>query len=294
MNGTLRICFLLRDDIAGSARRRAEVHACREAKAPGLSFRTGDADAGTASAAGSGAEEPELYVTDSGRICQEMARQGIPAIGYLHDGNRDEVFPGAMYIVENPQEIDADSWMKIYQRLTGRPWTIARTPRLVIREMVPEDLDALYVLYGDPEARRFLDPPQEDRAEEAKILQAYIDKVYGFYGYGMWAVCKRTDGEMIGRAGFAPYEGNGQAPELGYLIRADLRRQGYAAEAVGAVLHFAKESLGFVRVGAHTVKGNAASIALLRKLGFKEVDAAAAGNLLYFGKELDHYGDGTQ
>ena len=291
MNERLNICFLLEEGIAENPARGEEILACIKAGLPGVSFRAeyaADGPEGVERAAGENPSAPRLYVTDSGRIYRELVRLGQPAVGYLHAGSGGETFPGAKYLVETPQEVDADSWVKIRQRLTGEPWTIAVTDRLLIREMVAEDLDSLYELYKDPEARKFLEPPQEDREEEAQILCAYIEKVYGMFGYGMWAVCLGSTGEMIGRVGFAPYEGDARCAELGYLIRADLRGQGLASEAAAAALRFAREDIGFSRVGAHTSADNAASVALLRKLGFKEVDAGAPGNLLYFLKELDH------
>lgn len=254
-----------------------------------------------------GRNNPALYVTDIGQMYRALKEQGLPVVGYLHGENSPEDFSGAMYLIEDPQEVDEDSWIKIYQRLTGQPWTIALTQRLLIREMTPEDLDALYELYDDAEARRFLGTLSGNRAQEAEILKSYIEKIYGLYGYGMWAVCDGKSGELIGRAGLSPYEGNGKAQELGYLIRGDRRRQGLAAEAVSAVLTFAKESIGLETIGARTAPDNAASIALLQKLGFErkellcgssanrfgageirtaEVDDSAEPGILYFEKIL--------
>ena len=296
MNESLSIHFLLKENIAEESVRAEEIRACMQTGRPGLCFLAecvGDNAESVERAVGEEGDTPCLYVTDSGRIYRELVRLARPAVGYLHGGNQGETFPGAGFLVEDPQEIDADSWEKIRQRLIGEPWTIAVTEHLLIREMVPEDLDSLYVLYEDPQARKFLDPPGENREEEARILRAYIEKVYHLFGYGMWAVCCRSTGEMIGRVGFAPCE-SGQTAELGYLIRADLRGQGLAAEAAAAALRFAGGDIGFSKAGAHTSADNAASIALLRKLGFKEVDDAASGNLLYFEKELDHCRDEAQ
>ncbi len=170
-----------------------------------------------------------LYLADSAEGYRELRAAGCPAAVYLHDGNKGEAFPGADYLLEQPEEVDTDSYVKIWQRLTGRPWIIAVTERLVIREETPEDLDGRYLLY-DETARRFLEPPSDDREKERDILCAYIRKVYGFCGFGMWGIFDRTSGEMIGRIGFEPYQGAGSAVDFGYLIRKDRRGEGLALQ----------------------------------------------------------------
>lgn len=238
-----------------------------------------------------------LFLADSALLFQKLSRQGLCCVGYLHDGNRDVQLEKAPYLIEQPQEVDFDSYEKIWQRLSHLPWTIAVTERLVIREMVAEDLEDLYLLYEDPEARKFLEPPSADREKEAAILASYIEKVYPFYGCGMWAVCDREDGRMIGRVGFEPYRGAGEAVDFGYLIRRDLRGRGLALEACRAALAFAGESLGMTRIGLHTDSRNLASLALAERLGFSEekeegeqnmpvVDGSQKAGIRYFVKDL--------
>ena len=209
-----------------------------------------------------------LYLTDASKICCALQRRGFLTAGYLHAGNSGESFTGVPYILMQPQEVDADSYVKIYQRLAGIPWTITVTERLEIREMGPDDLDSLYKLY-DGTACRFLEPPSEDRDKERDILKAYAEKVYGFYGYGMWGMYDRGSGELIGRIGFAPCERGDEGPEFGYLVRADYRNQGLGTEAGRAVLDFARDELGMTKVLLYTEKANTASEALAERLGFQ-------------------------
>ena len=262
MNEPPMICFLLDGQRDCPGRRRDIAALCDKFPQEGIQYTivNGPVTGGTL---------PDgLILADSGAVLHRLKDAGIPAAGYLHEGSRGEDFTGAAYLIQEPQDIDSDSFLKIYQRLTGQPWTIALTERLWIREQTSDDLDGLYELYDDPAAKRFLEPLCPDRAEEAQILKAYVEKVYGLLGYGMWAVCGRESGELIGRMGFAPYSRAKGAAEFGYLIRADLRRQGLAAEAAGAVLAFADRELGFPVIGAQTASDNTASTALLRRMGF--------------------------
>ena len=220
-----------------------------------------------------------LYLADSAALFQMLRSCGLPAAGYLHAGRNGESFQGAAYLVERPQDIDRDSYQKIYERAAGLPWTIAETARCLIREMTVDDVESLYPLYEDEQARRFLKPLCPDHDKEREIVKAYIDKVYGLFGYGMWVVIRKSDGALIGRVGFET--GRKKEAPLGYLFRKDCRRQGYAFEACDAVMRFAREELGFTGedaaplLTAYVEEENTASRRLLSRLGFMQAAEGA-------------------
>ena len=226
-----------------------------------------------------------LYLADSAALFQMLRSCGLPAAGYLHAGRNGESFQGAAYLVERPQDIDRDSYQKIYERAAGLPWTIAETARCLIREMTVDDVESLYPLYEDEQARRFLKPLCPDHDKEREIVKAYIDKVYGLFGYGMWVVIRKSDGALIGRVGFET--GRKKEAPLGYLFRKDCRRQGYAFEVCDAVMRFAREELGFTGedaaplLTAYAEEENTASRRLLSRLGFMQaaVDSCAASQI---------------
>ena len=143
-----------------------------------------------------------LFIADSARLLRQLADAGAAFCAYSHGGNSGEDLSAAEYILMEPQWVDEDSLVKIWQRQRNIPWTILETERCVVREFVPEDTDALYDLY-DEEARRFLEPPSGNRSLEREILTSYIRRVYRLCGYGHWAVICKNTGELIGRMGFA-------------------------------------------------------------------------------------------
>ena len=220
-----------------------------------------------------------LYLADSTALFQTLRSLGLPAAGYLHAGRSGETLKGAAYLVERPQDIDRDSYQKIYERAAGLPWTIAETARCLIREMTVDDVESLYPLYEDEQARRFLKPLCPDHDKEREIVKAYIEKVYGLFGYGMWVVIRKSDGALIGRAGFEV--GRKKEAALGYLFRKDCRRQGYAFEACDAVMRFARDELGFTGedaaplLTAYVEEENTASRRLLSRLGFMQAAEGA-------------------
>ena len=278
-----RICFLCRPAKGPADPAGAELEAARTGLA-GMGFscriiRTGSP--GQAAAAVRDMEET-LFVTDSGEILAALREQGKNAAGYLHSGNPGEAFPGADYLIQEPRWIDADSWNKIYQRLSGYPWFILVTDRCLVREFVPEDLDAIYDLY-DEEALRWLQPPSEDRAREQEILKAYISRIYGLYGYGHWAILYKETGQLIGRTGFsAPTAADslGEDACFGYLTAGPFRRQGLTLEVCRALLGYGFTMLGFETVSAGADRENTASLAMLERLGFR-ARAERQGQIFY-------------
>lgn len=274
--GLMRLIFLLAGNgISGDRERNGKNAGREEPVIPKLEIRTFCCESEehlqqVLGAVTQTAKERErtLFLADAGWIYQKLRQEGCYAAGYMHEGNRTERFSGASYVVEEPKEIDLDSYEKIWQRASGRPWCIAKTPRLFLREMVPGDLESLYLLYEDEEARRFLEPLSEDHGKEAELLDAYIERMYPFYGFGMWAVCRRSDGLLIGRAGLSPCRQGESAVELGYLIRKDMRGQGFAREAGEAILDFARRELGQTQVDLYTDSANEASQKTAKALGF--------------------------
>ena len=122
-------------------------------------------------------EYDALYIADSERLLRQLQDLGAASCGYSHSGNGGQAPKRADYILMEPQWVDRDSLVKIWQRQRRLPWTILETARCVVREFVPEDLEAIRALY-DEEAERFLEAPSEDTEKERKILEAYIDRVY--------------------------------------------------------------------------------------------------------------------
>ena len=216
--------------------------------------------------------------------------RNIAVAAYANPLFPGQTFSGCTMVIEGFEEVDADFLVRIFERFHHIPWTIAATNRCVIREFCMEDLDALIDLYDQPGVTYQLDAkgqrqpgyiePLFAREEEAEYQQAYITHMYGYYGYGMWLVFDRATGTLIGRAGLEHRDFDEQTElEMGYVIAPAWQGQGIATEICSAIIKFAKEELDFPRLNALTDAKNAASIALLEKLGFVYTeDSDAAGS----------------
>ena len=84
--------------------------------------------------------------------------------------------------------------------------------------------------------------------------------------YAMWMI-ELLDGTHIGDLCFKGLGANGTT-EIGYGISEDYQGQGYATEAVDAVVAWALQKPGVTRVEAETEPDNRASRRVLEKCGF--------------------------
>lgn len=124
---------------------------------------------------------------------------------------------------------------------------ILETSRLLLRELVPQDADALEKVLGDPVAMQYY-PAAFDR----KGVEAWIEKNIVRYkrdGHSLWAMLLKDTGELIGDCGCAMQEVEGRDEvEIGYHVRRDLWGSGYATEAAQACIEYAFHKLGAKRV----------------------------------------------
>jgi RimJ/RimL family protein N-acetyltransferase len=98
--------------------------------------------------------------------------------------------------------------------------------------------------------------------------------------FGTYQVVRRADGNVIGDVGFmGPPDATG-AVHVGCAITEDARCQGYATEALTAVLEWAREQSGLTCVLADTTRSNVASQRLLERAGLHRV--GEDGELIYY------------
>jgi RimJ/RimL family protein N-acetyltransferase len=98
--------------------------------------------------------------------------------------------------------------------------------------------------------------------------------------FGTYQVVRRADGHVIGDVGFmGPPDATG-AVHVGCAITKDARGQGYATEALLAVLDWARTQSGLTCVLADTTRSNVASQRLLERAGLHRV--GEDGELIYY------------
>ena len=149
---------------------------------------------------------------------------------------------------------------------------VAFTPRLYIRAFNLCDEAALFDILGDRDTMKYVEPPF-DRKRTAEWLKGFCMAEGNAY-----AVEHRESGKLVGYVMCKP--AGADRRELGWIFRRDCLRQGYAFEAVSAVIDHVFTELGVFEVTASAVECNEASIALMRKLGMKFTGSEKEGQTL--------------
>ena len=222
-----------------------------------------------------------LYLTDDAGTARGLREAGEAVLIYLHPGNRDQDFSGFLFAVEDPEDLEPEYIERAYRRLKGLPWNILRTARCLIRETIPEDVESFYQIYSHPAITEYMEGLYPEVEEERQYVRDYIEKVYTFFGFGVWTVIERETGAVIGRAGFSYREGFDE-PELGFIIGVPWQRRGYAEEVCRAVLAYGWSALEFRQVQALVEPENIPSVRLCEKLGFRKDENVNVGEKEYY------------
>ena len=208
----------------------------------------------------------DFCITDIPEFCRMAAIEQIPSLLFLHEGNKNAPMQQIPYAAMDFEGIDYAYLRDIYKRFFHIPWTILETERCVLREMTPEDLDALYEVYADPEISRYTENLYEDREQELAYIEDYIEHVYRFCGLGIWVIVEKQMNRLIGRSGLAFRDGD-DTPEIGFIIGKEYQRKGYAYEVCRAILKYCKD-LDMKTIRVVYQRENLASVELCKKLGF--------------------------
>ncbi|WYL93073.1 MAG: GNAT family N-acetyltransferase [Gloeotrichia echinulata IR180] len=91
-------------------------------------------------------------------------------------------------------------------------------------------------------------------------------------GWGVWLMIHNEDYTLIGDLGFGGKPDQQGSVEIGYEVLPKYRDQGYAFEAVQALVNFAFTQPELKRIIAHCPENIPASIRILEKLGMQHLE----------------------
>lgn len=142
------------------------------------------------------------------------------------------------------------------------------TSRLVLRKLRPEDARVYYERLGSSEAvtRYMLWNPHRDISESV----ASIEKALRRYAEGRcyrWGIALGSDDSIIGVMELLRFDEDAGTCSFAYMLAEEFWGQGYAAEALAAALDFAFMEMEVSAVEADHMAENAASGAVMRKVG---------------------------
>jgi ribosomal-protein-alanine N-acetyltransferase len=137
------------------------------------------------------------------------------------------------------------------------------TPRLRLRRATIDDLNDLHGLLGNPTAMRYWSTPPHDSLEHTRT---WLDQMIASPPDSSDDFIVEHRGRVIGKAGCW------RLPEIGFIFHPDYWGQGLASEALTAVIERVFDTFPIPAIRADVDPRNAASLRLLSRLGFREVD----------------------
>lgn len=145
------------------------------------------------------------------------------------------------------------------------------TERLLLRELTHDDYDALYAVLADSDIMAHY-PYTFDEARVRRWIARNMER-YEQDGFGLWAVVLKETGAVIGDCGITMQNIHGaMLPEIGYHIRRDAQRKGYASEAAAACIRYAFENFDFPAVYSYMKYTNIPSQRTAMKNGMTFVE----------------------
>jgi len=168
------------------------------------------------------------------------------------------------------------------------------TDRLALQHLTLDDAGLMLAIWNDPAFMRHVgDRGIRTMADAEEAMRQGILRLYEDYGYGPFRVALRETGQPIGISGLFRRDCF-DVPDIGYATLPEFCGHGYAYEAACAVIDNAAAGLGLGRLVAIISPENAASIALIRKLGFDFERMCrmpdAGDDVAVYGKSLNNNG----
>jgi RimJ/RimL family protein N-acetyltransferase len=138
--------------------------------------------------------------------------------------------------------------------------------RILLRRPQADDMITVYEKWAsDPEVTKYLAWATHQKPEDADVLLYMSDTMWDEYGCGPLIIELRDSGEIIGSAGllFDGADGVG----VGYVLRKEYQRKGYASEALGLSIEIARKR-GVDRLVAGIHPTNIPSRKVAKRNGF--------------------------
>lgn len=148
---------------------------------------------------------------------------------------------------------------------------VLATARLVLCQIAPEDLDDHMRLLNTPAVMEHLGGVQPREVIAAKHTAAR--EGFARDGFGFMLMIEQASGEIVGHCGLRrvahPLAPNREDHEIGWIVREDRWRLGFAYEAMYAVIDWAFGPVGAPHLVALTSNANIGSRRLMEKLGMQ-------------------------
>lgn len=164
---------------------------------------------------------------------------------------------------------------------------VLHTPRLFLRNLIPEDLEVLYDYRNNEGCARYQHWENTSKEYLREWIERYAQSAFlSKEPEQHYAICRATgaaDGQIIGDLSYF-YNEDDRCITLGYTISYRHWRQGYAYELLCALLPAIQNAYPQIDIVGLVEKENIPSISLLQKCGFAQEGFSQKANSYIFVK----------
>jgi len=162
--------------------------------------------------------------------------------------------------------------------MPDRAFPSLETERLLLRPWEPEDFDEYRALWQEPAVARHITGEPLSREDSWRRMLATVGQ-WHFMGFGFFALREKSTGSFVGAAGFHEMR-RALVPsiegtlEAGWALMPAHHGKGYAREAMGAAIAWARRACPGQDITCIIGPENRASLRLAEALGFRRVTVA--------------------
>ena len=204
-------------------------------------------------------------------------------VGFCNPGCRDDFDNGGPRATEDRRYFDVlirESYGLMPGGRAGKALEAVlptlEAERLRLRAPRESDAESLFAVFSNPEVTRYWShPPWTDRAQATELIDDICRRALDGQLW-QWAITEHADDRLIGTVTLFSMNRNHRRCEVGFALRSDRWGQGLAREALSRAMRYAESEVGMRRFEADVDPDNAASLGLLRRLGFEEEGRARA------------------
>jgi [ribosomal protein S5]-alanine N-acetyltransferase len=154
--------------------------------------------------------------------------------------------------------------------MTERHTIIFETDRLLLRQQLLEDLEALWEFHLNPENIRYYHDAPSTLEEVREQLECDLDWYEKNAGLGTWAIIHKGTGRLAGLCSLMPWTVDEvEEIEMAYVLDEECRGQGLGTELSRGVVRYAFEVLKLSRIVSLIEPDNVLSQHVVEKAGMR-------------------------
>ncbi|WP_169871079.1 GNAT family N-acetyltransferase [Shouchella patagoniensis] len=142
------------------------------------------------------------------------------------------------------------------------------TPRLILRELLEEDAEALFPIWSDIRVTRYMKIDTLETLDQAREVIRFLHTQVSEGKASRYVIILKDTNEIIGSCGFETFQTEHRSAKISYELGKHFWGKGFASEALRSILADGFKRYDLHRVEARIEPENDRSIHALHKLGF--------------------------